>query len=208
MATTKYLVPGLLSAALALMVPTGAFARLPPDFILGPSGHLKIAVDEDSTSAGCLNTDSSECDSYSIKIPFQFNSASDLSTDLSGATDSITIDIGVGGQLCPNGPVEFEASFPVSSLKLSKTRTSESAKFSGLAHGESVNAVVQVQTSFKLKVDRKTGIGTLTMKGLGQGLGALNGATVDFLLSIHDFADDSDNDVSCVTVPATFRTSR
>jgi hypothetical protein len=194
--------------ALALLAPQRAAAGLPSDFTLGPGGKITILVDEDSTLAGCLDQDSSECDGYSIKIPFQINGASDLSTDLSIGTYSITILIGAGGAMCPNGRVQFEAFFPVSSLKFIQTRTSESARFSGIAHGESVQAIVMVPTSFKLKADRKTGIGTLTMKGLGQGLGALNGATVDFLLSIHDFADDSDDDVSCVTVPATFRTSR
>lgn len=209
MAIRKRLIPAALIVTLALLAPRRATAWIPSDFTLGPGGKITIMVDEDSTSAGCLGKDSSECDGYSIKIPFTIDSSGDLSIDLSGATGSVNLDFfETTGQLCAPGHSIFEASFNVSLLKLRKSKISESAKFSGVAHGEGVTGVVTVPTSFKLKASRKTGIGALIVKGLGRGLGALSGATVDVAFSIHDFADDSDDDVSCARVPATFVKSR
>jgi hypothetical protein len=208
MAITRSLFSSTLLAALTLLAPNRTAARLPADFTLGPGGKITISTDKDSTSAGCLNTDSSECDSYSITIPFTIGGSGDLSTDLNGASGSLNLDLyETTSQPCAPGNLIFEATISVSLLKHRQTKTLESEKFTGIVHSESIKGVVMVPTSFTLKTSRKTGVGTLTMRGLGQDLGALSGATVDVGISIHDFADDSDDDFSCATVPATFKTS-
>ncbi len=203
----KYVVPGLLSAALALMVPTGASARLPPDFVLGTAGKVTIAVDKDSSNGGCLGTDTSECDRYSMKISLTINSSGDISDDLQGGANDVVLLIGQGGQLCAHYTAVFGASFPESSLTLSKTRRSESAKFSGPSQGLGGSGAVTVPISFAIKTDRNTGIGTLTAKGRGQSLGTLSGSNVDVLLVVQESADDGEADLSCVTVPLTLKKS-
>ena len=204
--TKKYVVPGLLSAALALMAPTGASALLPPDFVLGPAGRVTIAVDKDSSSGGCLGSDTSECDRYSMKISLTINLSGDISDDLSGA-NNVGLIIGQGGQLCAHDTAVFGSSFPKSSLTSSKTRRSEFEKFSGPAQGLFGSGAVTVPISFVIKTDLNSGIGTLTAKGLGQGLSTLSGNNVDVLLVVQESVDDGENDGSCVTVPLTLKTS-
>ncbi|HEV2174468.1 MAG TPA: hypothetical protein VGR71_12920 [Nitrospira sp.] len=204
----RYLVSCGLLAASPFLVPVGAAAWVPVDFSLGPGGRITIAVDEDSTTAGCLGTENSECDSYSMKLPFKVESSGDLMADLSSGSESVTMFIGATGELCAHGPAPFEISFPKSSLKLTKTKTSDSAKFSGTVHGEGLKGTVMVPVSFTLKASSKSGIGSLTVKGLGQGLAALNGATVDVLLVVRESADDGDIDSSCASVPVTFKKSQ
>ena len=131
-----------------------------------------------------------------------------FSADFNGNTEFLTLLIfSTASQLC-TGNSFFAANFTGSSLKLSQTKSSESAKFSGLAFGgSSGHGAVMVPISFKLKASRKTGRGTLTVKGLGQGLAAIKGATVDVRLEVGEVGNDTDTDASCATVPATFKTS-
>jgi hypothetical protein len=205
----KHLVPAAFLAILTLLEPQCARALPPSDFTLGPGGKIAIAIDTDSTTAGCLSTDTSQCDSYSLKIPVKLDPSGDFfSTDLNGNTELLTLVIfSTASQLC-TGNSFFAANFTASSLKLSQTKSSESAKFSGLAFGgSSGHGAVMVPISFKLKASRKTGRGTLTVKGLGQGLAAIKGATVDVRLEVGEVGNDTDTDASCATVPATFKTS-
>jgi hypothetical protein len=206
MLITIHLVPITLLAAFALLAPERAAAGLPSDFTLGPGGKIAIGVDQDSTTAGCLSTDTSQCDSYAMKIPFQMDTAGDLVSDLSIGNEFLTLVIfATTGQPCTGQT--FEASFTVDKLTLKKTKSSESAKFSGMAFGGGVHGVVMVPISFKLKASRKTGKGTMIVKGLGQGLGALSGATVDVRLEVGDVGNDSDVDAACATVPAAVKNS-
>src|SRR5579863_6094102 len=205
----KHLFPVAFLAILMFLEPQGARALPPSDFTLGPGGKVTIAIDTDSTTAGCLSMDTSQCDSYSLKIPVKLDPSGDFfSADLNGNTELITLVLfSTASQLC-TGNSFFAANFTASSLKLRQTKSSESAKFSGLAFGgSSGHGAVMVPISFKLKASRRTGRGTLTVKGLGQGLAAIKGATVDVRLEVGEVASDSDTDADCATVTARFKTS-
>lgn len=202
----KYLVPAALIATLVLLAPQRAAAMLPQDFTLGPVGHVTISADADSTSVGCLNTDTSECDSYSMSIPITISTTGDFSNDLMGGPGKfLAFFFGATGQLCAHGTAVLQVLMPLTSLKLTKSATSESVKFSGLADGATESEQVMVPTSFTIKAKRKTGVGTLKAKGLAKDLFTLSGPTVDVFLLMEEA--DGDIDRSCATVPASFRKS-
>jgi hypothetical protein len=124
----------------------------------------------DSSKAGCLGTD----------IPANVTVFAEYSGDLRYRERHRTGSDGrwqCSGQivlqrdrkLCPShqqlSVAVFDEKFPASALKLSKTKTSDTAKYSGDSEGISAFGDVTVPISFKLQATH--GTGTLIASGLG-----------------------------------------
>ena len=161
------------------------------------SGAINVGIEKDaSADSGCFGVSKPDCDTYSVKIPFTFNTSGDLASDvLNGQGFSIEI---INGN-CTSGTIIYNQSSSNAAFTAHQKGNAITSGLKGTFSAEGNDGFGDLPVSIYIKLDKVKGTGTLEIKGpTDLRTISTGGAALGF--GIGETPSDIDGDSGCGTL--------